>query len=249
MESGEEEMEREHTVEPAVGTAPLVGCQTDRGISGTYWARFDCYELREEDLRARPATLRRWARSAAEHAGRFILRLPDQLVEEVLSGHNPEALWAPICEQIEALAPAQLLLRTRAQLRPSEENITALRRLLADRPVELPFAWMAEGLWEPEGIRDLAEELSLTPVVDPLRWDEAEDGPLLTGPDGRFYWRLVGQRGFGVRFTDYELDRLSLLAESQTGSGLVVFAAPQLRRDAQRWRRMVRDELGAPARV
>ena len=242
-------MELERSAEPLVGAAPLVGYQTDRGVSGAYWQRFDCYELREEDLRARPATLRRWARGAAEHAGRFILRLPDLLVEEILSGQSPGALWAPICEQIEALAPAQLLLRTRAQLRPSEENITALRRLLAERPAELPLAWMAEGLWEPEGIRDLAEELSLTPVVDPLRWDEAEDGPLLTGPEGRFYWRLVGQRGFGVRFTDYELDRLSLLAEAQDGSGFVVFAAPQLRRDAQRWRRMIQDELGAPARA
>ena len=139
---------------------PRVGYQTGRGIEGGYWRNFNCYELEAQALNAKPKTMRRWAEESAAQGGALILPLPDHFVAVDLDEAARKARWAQVQGLVEQLSPATLLLRTRAQLRPSTENIAALRALLTARPQSLPpLAWWPEGLWSPEMIRELTEAL------------------------------------------------------------------------------------------
>lgn len=213
-----------------------VGCAGFRGSPAKYWAQgLDVRELTPAESHARPRTLRRW-REAAPPAARFVPTADPALARARFAGEEARASWARTLQAVEHLEADTVLLPTPADFRPTRENRAALLAFARSaRPSGLRLAWRAEGLWEtqPEDRDALCAEGDLIPVVDPLHVDE-EAGETLP-PGEHVYWRLLGGPGMGVRFSDDDLDRLLAACAGRAG-GYVIFGAPQMLRDARRFR-------------
>ena len=217
--------------------APVVACATERGVPQSYWKRFSCYEMSNNDLNAKPATLRKWREGASEGA-RFIARVDPRLATLGFEGAEAEELWRHALLRQEALQAEVILLHTPSSYRPSSEAIAALRRFFSTTPLPCTVAWRADGLWEEsETYVELCEELGLIPAIDPLMWDEDEPMPRAE----RFYWRILGGQGLSPRVNELDLERLIDLADDLGTSGWVVFTSPQMERDAKRFKAMVGD--------
>lgn len=227
----------------------VVSCSTGRGVTPSYWKHFSCYELSAQDVETRVARLRQW-RETAPSQGIFVARIAPEVITEMSSpdrgiSSSAEAEIARALSRVEALHSPLLLLHTPSKVRPSRQHEAGLRILRERLPTDLPLAWRADGLWgESESHIELCQELGITPVIDPLMWDE--EAPLPQGALG--YWRVMGGAGLSPRLSEYEVDKLLDLAdqwltEAQSRETVfnlprlwVHFTAVQMERVAQRWR-------------
>lgn len=217
---------------------PAVACVTDRGVTESYWKRFRCYEMSHSDLKAKPATLRKWKESAPESA-EFIARLDPQVAIDLFQGERAEELLKHAQLRCEALQAKVLLLHTPSSFRPSREHIDALRSFAQSFTCPCPIAWRADGLWEEsDTYLALCTELDFIPVIDPLMWDEEEDFP----QGSQFYWRVLGGQGLTSRVNEFDLDRLLDLCEQAEAQGWIIFSSPRMENEAKRFRLMVGDE-------
>lgn len=213
-----------------------VGCLGFRGPKARYFKRLNVWELAQSELKARPATLRKW-RAEAPAGVQFVAPVDPGVAAANFVGPEAEAAWARTVAVAEALGAAVVLLRTPSAFRPSAGNRAAFEAFFKDRAGPR-VAWWAEGLWEgqPE-VRDaLCAATGLIPVADPLADDE--DEPLPTVGD-QFFWRVRGRMGLSGRLSDYDLDVLLDRAEQQGRSGYVLFTQPDMLRDAQRLAEML----------
>ncbi len=207
-----------------------VACPGFRGPKARYFERLAAWELTPTEMNAKPGTCRRWAEERPQGTA-YVPRLDDSLLAAGFAGEAAEAAWAAAVERAEWLQADTVLLRTPASFRPTPANRAALVQFFKGRAGP-QVAWWAEGLWAgaPEETYALAAEAGLIPVVDPLSLDD--DEPL---PEGDvIYWRLRGSLGMQGRFSDYDLDRLTEAVAGRR-AGYVVFAAPEMWRDATRF--------------
>ncbi|BDG59701.1 DUF72 domain-containing protein [Caldinitratiruptor microaerophilus] len=112
-----------------------------------------------------------------------------------------EDAWRETVRAARILGARLVLLQTPASFRPTQENLTRMRRFLRDAE-RGPFvlAWEPRGPWPEEVVRDLCRELDLVHAVDPFVaqpvWGDLQ------------YLRLHGVGGYGYRYTDADLNRL-----------------------------------------
>jgi uncharacterized protein YecE (DUF72 family) len=215
-----------------------VACAGFRGPRSLYWKQgLDAAELEARAVEARPATLHKWLEGTPEGA-RYVPMVDARVAEARFAGEAADAGWARTVEVAKALGADTVLLHTRAGLRPTRENRDRLVEFFsAERLGGLYVAWRAEGLWEsqPDARDEVCGPTGLIPVVDPLALERDEE-PI---PEGdRIYWRMLGGTGMGTRFGDYDLDRLLELCSGRS-AGYVVFAVPQMIRDARRFRSLL----------
>ncbi len=150
------------------------------------------------------------------------------------------AAWHTTLELARLLHAACVVFQCPASFRPTDENVSNLRRF---------FGWAArDGLtfcWEPRGaewtdalVRSLCNELDLVHVVDPLYAEP------VTG--GTVYFRLHGrvdQRGrivYSHRYSDDELRRVA--GECRRRSGYCLLNNSNMREDALRLQRLLQGE-------
>lgn len=224
-----------------------VSCATDRGVYEGYWKALSCYELAHQDLAAKAKRLRAWREQAPEDAS-FVARIDPSVISEMFSDERgissiAEAEIAKALTRVEALNSSLLMLHTPSQLRPSSLHEQAVIKLRERLPTELPLVWRADGLWaESETFYELCSDQGITPVIDPLMWDEDE-----ALPSGLFaYWKIMGGQGLSVRLGEYDLDKLADLADQwlgahgeNDGSHLWVnFTSPKMVPVARRWREL-----------
>ena len=224
-----------------------VSCATDRGVYEGYWRALSCYELSHQDLAAKAKRLRIWREQAPEDAT-FIARIDPRVISEMHSDDRgissiAEAEIAKALTRVEALSSSILMLHTPSSLRPSASHESAIIRLRERLPIDLPLVWRADGLWaESESFYDLCADQQITPVIDPLMWDE--DEPLPSG--ALAYWKIMGGQGLSVRLGEYDLDKLADLAdhwlmsrsESERAHLWVNFTSPKMVPVARRWREL-----------
>ena len=224
-----------------------VSCATDRGVYRGYWRALSCYELSHQDLAAKAKRLRSWREEAPAESS-FIARIDPKVISEMTSPDRgissvAEAEIAKALTRVEALGSSLLMLHTPSSVRPSAEHERAIITLRERLPQSLPLAWRADGLWsESESFYELCAAQEITPVIDPLMWDE--ELPL---PGGMFaYWKIMGGQGLSVRLGEYDLDKLADLAdqwltmrEESEGKHLWVnFTSPKMIPAAKRWREL-----------
>lgn len=220
------------------GPRPRVGCTFVRMPAAKVARQLDCWEIPGHVLgTVKPRTMRRWRETLP--AGFDIVAPVDP---GVLIGPDPDAAWGASMERADLLGAQTLLLQTPASFRPSVEN----RRLVIDRLTGRLsgarwLAWWAGGLWDgvPEERAALCDEAGIVPALDPLALDE--DAGEVPPPGERFYWRLMGGAGMSTRFTDYDLDRVLMLAEDRT-QGHVVFGSEHMFGPARRLRQMMMED-------
>jgi hypothetical protein len=217
---------------------PRVGCTFARMPAAKVARQLDSWEVPGHVLgTVKPKTLRRW---------RETLPVAFQIIAPVdpgvLIGPDPEAAWRASLERADLLGAQTLLLQTPASFRPSVAN----RRLVVDRlagRISGPrwLAWWGGGLWDgvPEDRAALCDEAGIVPALDPLALDE--DAGEVPPPGDRFYWRLMGGAGMSTRFTDYDLDRVLMLAEDRT-EGQVVFGSEHMLGPARRLRQLMMED-------
>ena len=238
-------------IEPQNSSVSInVSCATGRGIYGDYWKHLGCYELSIQDLSARPSKLRQWRDSAPDTA-QIVARIGAEVISEMFSDERgissvSEAEIARSVSRVKALNAPLLILHTPSSIRPSKENERAVVMLRQRLPESLPLAWRADGLWEDsEQYLELCTAHNITPVIDPLMWDEEQ--PLPHGINA--YWRVMGGQGLSPRLSEYDLDKLLDLADQWlefseevaahsevTPTLWVNFTSTQMFSAARRWR-------------
>jgi uncharacterized protein YecE (DUF72 family) len=137
----------------------------------------------------------------------------------------------------ETLACARLLAATTvvfqcpASFRPTDENVSNLRRFFqeTDREGRL-FVWEPRGDWPDGLVRDLCSELDLTHNVDPFR--------AATVTAGLAYFR-IGRAGERRSYSDDQLARLAE-AVSRFAVAYVLFNNMPRAADAERFVRLLR---------
>ena len=223
-----------------------VSCATDRGIYEGYWTALKTYELSHQDLATKVKRLRAW-REQANQSAQFVARIDPSVIAQMFSddrgiSSHSEAEIAKALARVEAIGASLLLLQTPASIRPSKDHEKAVITLRERLPADLPLAWRADGLWsESEVFYELCADQQIVPVIDPLMWEE--DEPLPPGPFG--YWKLMGGQGLSVRLSEYDLDKLTDLAEfwlsqreGQKHHLWVNFTSPKMLPLARRWYEM-----------
>lgn len=237
------------------GLTPVhVSCATGRGVYPDYWRHLSCYELSSQELSTRVSRLRQWSVDAPQ-GSQWIARIEPEVISEMFSDDRgissvSEAAIARSLSRVEALRAPLLLLHTPSSVRPSDSHERAVITLRERLPSELPLVWRADGLWgDSEQYFDLCSSQNITPVIDPLMWDE--DLSLPSGSLG--YWKVMGGAGLSPRLSEYDLDKLLDLADQWTQlaelnqgdssraegglSGLWVnFTSPKMFSAARRWR-------------
>jgi uncharacterized protein YecE (DUF72 family) len=190
--------------------------------------------MSSQDLSAKVPTLKKWRQQAPKDAT-FVARIDAQLVTNNFASNTTQEIWSKALRTQEALQASALLLHTPSSFRPSQENEAGLRSWLSKVELPCPLIWRADGLWEESDYYfDVCQSLKITPVIDPLMWDEEDELP--TG--AHYYWRILGGQGLTPRLGDYELDQLLSLVEDHEHSGWVVFSSPHMMQVARRWRNL-----------
>lgn len=203
-----------HTHDQADTGVIGVSCATGRGVYPDYWKHLSVYELSAQDLDTRASKLRQWRETAPESAI-FVPRIDPAVISEMFSDQRgissqSEAAIARALTRVEALRAPVLLLHTPSSVRPSQAHERAVIKLRERLPADLPLIWRADGLWEDsESYFELCAAHEITPVIDPIMWDEDESLP--TG--ARAYWRVMGGAGLSPKLSEYELDKLLNLAD------------------------------------
>ncbi len=140
--------------------------------------------------------------------------------EEVTEAWNQTAAFA------RALGATWVVFQCPAAFRPTDENITNLRRFFSGmNRGGLHFAWEPRGDWPAEQIRRLCEEVDLVHCVDPF-----QNAPLYGTAQ---YFRLHGTTGYRYHYTN--ADFLKLLGWTRRKPSYVLFNNIAMKEDAQRF--------------
>ncbi len=223
-----------------------VSCLGHVGGLESYWKNFNTLEVHKPQQGLQLSTLSRWRRQAPANV-EFVMGTPLNFAETGLRGDAALAMWQQTVKEAQALEAKIVMMRTQASFRPSKENRDALRsffseqlKILENEGHPLKVCWAAEGLWDAlsEEHQELCRAAGIVPVFDPLALDDDEELP----EDDFFYWRLMGNRGLGARFTDHELDMLLELC-GERNEGYISFTSAQMMRDAARFVTLAKSEL------
>ncbi len=135
--------------------------------------------------------------------------------------------WQRTAEFATALGARVLVFQCPASFRPTETNVTNLRRFFGKiGPAGFTLVWEPRGNWPAELVRELCDELNLVHCVDPLK-----TAPLA----GKIrYYRLHGRSGYRYVHTEEDFAQIrSCLATGQTN--YVLFNNVQMTEDAARF--------------
>lgn len=197
-----------------------------------------------------PATLRRW-RQSAPPAFEFTIKAWQLITHRATSGtyrrlktpltaseregcgafqNTPIVAdaWKTTLECARLLRASAILFQCPASFRPTDENVTALRRFFStiERPDRLQFVFEPRGDWPADLLTGLTRELGLIDAVDPfLRASVTPDN---------LYWRLHGIGSFYRSYADEELQQL-LPQIRRASTALVLFNNIPRPQDAQRF--------------
>ncbi len=119
-----------------------------------------------------------------------------------------ERAWASTLTSARAARAAAVLLRSPADLTPTQRHRDALNAAGARLAQELPgtFAiWEPRGLWGPEELVEVAGEAGFIPAFDPL----TDEPPVDEGPA---FFRLAGPGGLRARYGQEDLIEILELA-------------------------------------
>ncbi len=109
--------------------------------------------------------------------------------------------WRITLDCAAQLRASSVLLQCPPSFRPTDENVTRLRRFLqeADRPIGLRLLWEPRGAWPDELVASLCAELELVHATDPF---------LRRSLTPLAYYRLHGTTGARHVCSDDELETL-----------------------------------------
>lgn len=225
----------------------LIGCGPFPPKRGAFLDTFRVVELSEaihEPIRH--ATLRKWNESRPD-GFEYVLGASRWLTLEPLdeSAKPPQefprrdfglfrpteanrAEWAVVREQADALAANAVLFRTPPAFSPSATNLDALRTFRAEVIGDVPFEliWEPRGIWQPEELAELGEELGMTIVRDP---HGATSFPI---PTEDAYYAVTAPIGH-LRFSEDDLYDLSEFIDSHPTKVRMVFRGPDRERNAR----------------
>jgi uncharacterized protein YecE (DUF72 family) len=235
-----------------------IGCCGFRLSRAEYFSRFNVVEVQQTFYQPpKVETLRRWREEAPEdfeftikawqlitHEGvsPTYRRMKRELTEderEECGAFRPTKIvregWKTTRECAEALGARRILFQCPARFKPTETNVSNLRRFFSsiDRD-DLIFMWEPRGEWSRELVGELCRELNLVHVVDPL--------VERTATPARCYFRLHVRRGGRNRYEDEELSEMySMLPRGETS--YVLFNNVRMADDATRFQRLAREEF------
>lgn len=233
-----------------------IGCCGFRLSRAEYFLRFPLVEVQQTFYQPpKIETLRAWREEAPEdfefaikawqlitHVGASptYRRMKRELTEEEreeCGAFQPTKIveegWRTTRECAEALRASRILFQCPARFKPTETNVSNLRRFFGSiRRGGLVFMWEPRGEWPRDLIRDLCRELDLAHAVDPL--------VERTVTPERCYFRLHVRRGGRRRYEDEELSELySMLPRGETS--YVLFNNVRMVDDATRFQRIARE--------
>lgn len=148
-----------------------------------------------------------------------------------------EKAWAATINSAQAARAAAVLLRSPADLTPTQRHRDALIRAGARIAQDLPgtFAiWEPRGLWGAEDLVEVAGAAGFIPGFDPL----ADEGP---EDDGPAFFRLAGPGGVRARYGQDDLVEVLELAVERS-SAWVGFDYDGAIHDASRLAGLLADE-------
>jgi uncharacterized protein YecE (DUF72 family) len=142
-------------------------------------------------------------------------------------------LTARLVDACQILEAEAVVFRTPAEFSPSSANQDRMRRYFgeiasADAFGDTRRVWEAGGLWEPEGISKIAEELDLCVAIDPIAQDPLEEYQGFVAEQmarGPAYLRIHGLGISRRRFEPYQLEMLAEMLQDLERSW-VIFAHP-----------------------
>jgi uncharacterized protein YecE (DUF72 family) len=235
-----------------------IGCCGFRLSRAEYFLRFPVVEVQQtfyqppriETLRGwreeAPAefefTIKAWQLVTHEGTSPTYRRMKRELTEEEreeCGAFRPTKIvgegWEVTRECAEALRARRVLFQCPARFKPTEANVSNLRRFFGS--VErggLIFLWEPRGEWPRSLVSELCRELDLAHVVDPL--------VERTVTPGRCYFRLHVRRGGRNRYEDEELSELcAMLPRGETS--YVLFNNVRMAEDATRFQRLAREQF------
>ena len=141
------------------------------------------------------------------------------------------AAWETTLEAARALRATAILFQCPASFRPTDDNVSAMRRFFqtVERPVGVRLLWEPRGAWPNEAILTLCRDLDLIHAVDPFV------RPSLT-PE-LLYWRLHGNGSAYASYTDAELQQIrDWLPNDPAVDAYVMFNNIPRVKDIQRFR-------------
>ena len=231
----------------------MVGCCGFATAQEKYYRVFSCVEINSSFYQLpKVETVTRW-RAAAPPEFEFAMKAWQVITHRATSptykrtrldprdreycGHfcfNPTIRWAwdETFAVAKALQARFVLFQCPRSFRPTNENITNLRRLF-ERAKRGKFymGWEPRGEWDMEQVASLCRELDLIPVLDPLK-----DAPIAVGKIQ--YFRLHGTTGPRHRFTNEELNRLLGICAGRTPT-YFLFNNVAMTADAERFMKLL----------
>ena len=146
--------------------------------------------------------------------------------------------WRTTLEAQRALRATAVLLQCPPSFRPTDDNVTAMRRFLdhIERPPGLHLLWEPRGPWPDTLVRSLCSELDLIHAVDPFV------RPSLTPQ--LLYWRFHGNRSHYANYTDDELLQIIAWLPHDTAiDAYVMFNNVPRVKDVRRFRELIAENL------
>jgi uncharacterized protein YecE (DUF72 family) len=140
---------------------------------------------------------------------------------------------AKLVDASAVLSAEAVVYKTPASFSPSAANQDRMRRYFNEIASTEAFGstlrvWEPDGLWEPEGIAKIAEELGLRVAIDPLAQDPLEEYQSFVAEQmarGKAYLRIHGLGISRRRFDPYQLEMLAEMLQ-EVDQAWVVFAHP-----------------------
>ena len=144
-----------------------------------------------------------------------------------------KALTAKLVDASEVLRAEAVVFKTPGSFSPSSANQDRMRRYFSEIASTEAFGttlrvWEPDGLWEPEAISKIADELTLTVAIDPLAQDPLEEYQSFVAEQmarGSAYLRIHGMGISRRRFEPYQLEMLAEMLQ-EVDRAWVVFAHP-----------------------
>ena len=148
--------------------------------------------------------------------------------------------WKITLECQAALRATAILFQCPPSFRPTDENVSAMRRFLRtiDRPIGVRLLWEPRGAWPDDLVISLCRDLDLVHTVDPFI------RPSLT-PE-LLYWRLHGNKSHYANYTDDELRQIiAWIPKKDTVETYVMFNEVPRVKDVKRFRELLADSNGS----
>ncbi len=178
--------------------------------------------------------VRGW-REKSPATARFSLLASSELVgaKSFPIDENARELNARLVDACQILDAEAIVFKTPASFSPSAANQDRMRAFFGEIASAEAFGktqrvWEADGLWEPESISKIAEELDLCVAIDPLAQDPLEEYQSFVAEQmarGPAYLRIHGLGISRRRFEPYQLEMLAEMLQDLERSW-VVFAHP-----------------------